>query len=296
MQWFYIRNEERFGPVEEAELFQLARDEKLLSNDLVWNPSMGEQWKPASSIPNLFAAPAIIQPSPTGGTSNRILMERAVQSLRGQWALAVGVTLLYQVIISTPNMIPYIGILFLFLIMGPMLFGWNRFFLKIARHETADIGELFEGFKLFGKTLGAYALMGLFLGLWSLLLIIPGILAASLIPVLGQSSDALVILLPFFILFCFLMAVPVIRAALSYSQLFYILSDHPEMGASEALTRSTQIMMGFKWKKFCLGWRFFGWGLLALFTCGIGFLWLYPYMMTANAQFYDDIRNQIEKP
>jgi len=296
MQWFYIRNEERFGPVEESALFQLAREDKLSPGDLVWNPSMGEQWKPASSIPDLFAAPAIVQPSPSGGTPNRILMERAIQSLSGQWALAVGATLFYQVVMTSVQMLPYIGPIFLFLIMGSFLFGWNRFFLKIARRETADIGGLFEGFKLYGKTLGAYALMCLFLALWSLLLIIPGILAAILIPVLGQSSDALMILVPFFILFCFLMALPVIRAALSYSQLFYILSDHPEMGATEALTRSTQIMMGFKWKKFCLGWRFFGWALLALFTCGIGFLWLYPYMMTANAQFYDDIRNQIEKP
>jgi len=292
MQWFYIQNEKQFGPIEETELFRLAREEKLSSSDLVWNPSMGEEWKPASTIPNLFAAPALVPPSPTGGTLNRILMERAVHSLRGQWALAVGVALLYQVMVSGIQMIPYIGPIFLLLIMGPILFGWNRFFLKLARREGAEVGTLFEGFKLYGRTLGAYALMILFIGLWSLLLTIPGFFAAILIPVLAPSSDNAALLLLILAPFFFLMAIPVIRAALSYSQLFFILSDNPDMHAGEALRRSTQMMMGFKWKKFCLGWRFFGWALLALFTCGIGFLWLSPYMMTANAKFYDDIRNK----
>ena len=58
----------------------------------------------------------------------------------------------------------------------------------------------------------------------------------------------------------------------------------------ELIDRSMQMMDGFKWKKFCLGWRFFGWILLAILTCGIGMLWLTPYMAAANAHFYDDLR------
>jgi len=293
MQWFYIQNENRMGPVEETDFFQLARDGNLSPQDLVWNPSMGEEWKPASSIPKLFITPTVLPP-PTGkgNTPNRLLMEKAVRSLSGNWAIAIGIAVLYQVVVSGVQMVPYIGGLFLLLINGSMLFGLHRFFLKIARGTATEVGDLFDGFKWYGKTLGAYALMILFLGLWSLLMVIPGLFAAIAIPALSQSSEAaMIVLLPFIILFFILMALPVIRASLSYSLLFFILSDHPKMGAYEALSRSTQMMMGYKWKKFCLGWRFFGWTLLALLTCFIGFLWLFPYMSTANAHFYEDVRN-----
>jgi len=294
MQWFYIQNEKRIGPIEETDLFQLAREGNLSPQDMVWNPSMGEEWKPASSVPRLFAPPAVIPPpTGTGNTPNGLLMEQAIRSLRGNWAIAIGLAVLYQVIISSVQFVPYLGGLFVLLINGPMLFGLSRFFLKIARRSPTEVGDLFDGFKWYGKTLGAYALMVLFLGLWSLLLLIPGILAAIAIPALSQSSGtAMGALLPLIILFFILMTLPVIRASLSYSQLFFILSDHPDMGAYEALTQSTQMMRGYKWKKFCLGWRFFGWALLAVFTCFIGFLWLFPYMSTANAHFYEDIRDQ----
>ncbi len=82
----------------------------------------------------------------------------------------------------------------------------------------------------------------------------------------------------------------------AYSQVFFILADLPETGAYDAIQLSTQMMVGFKWKKFCLGWRFFGWALLGILTCGIGWLWLYPYVMTSNAKFYDDIRPGVQNP
>ena len=65
MQWFYIRDGQRIGPVEDGELFRLAREGQLGAGDLVWNPTMGQEWKPASSIPALFApaaaAPAVAE-------------------------------------------------------------------------------------------------------------------------------------------------------------------------------------------------------------------------------------------
>lgn len=50
------------------------------------------------------------------------------------------------------------------------------------------------------------------------------------------------------------------------------------------------ISSGNKWKLFCLGFRFFGWALLCILTLGIGFLWLFPYMIVSFAQFYDDLK------
>ena len=114
---------------------------------------------------------------------------------------------------------------------------------------------MFEGFSSFGRALAAHILIVLFIILWALLFIVPGIIAAY-----------------------------------SYSMTFYILADNPGVGAREAIGLSKEMMKGYKWKFVLLNFRFIGWSLLALLTCGIGFIWLVPYMTTAIAHFYEDIR------
>jgi uncharacterized membrane protein len=291
MPWFYIQNGQRRGPVEEAELFRLAREGHLASDDLVWNPSMGEQWMPASSVPNLFALPATPSPGVPGATPNGDLMRQAIASLRNRWTLAVGVGLLYQVVTSGIQFIPYLGPILVLVIYGPMLLGFNRFFLMIARNQTPDVGQLFDGFKLFGKTLGAYVLICLFIFLWMLPLIVAGIFAGIAVPLIASNSDLGFLLVPVFILLVISGVLLLVRAALAYAQTFFILSDQPALGAYDAIQLSIRMMVGYKWKLFCLGLRFIGWVLLGFLTCGIGLLWVQPYLAVANAHFYDDIRN-----
>jgi uncharacterized membrane protein len=71
---------------------------------------------------------------------------------------------------------------------------------------------------------------------------------------------------------------------------FFILRDNPEIGAMEAIDASKQMMLGNKWKYFCLQCRFLGWALLCVPTLGIGCLWLWPYILASNAKFYEDLR------
>jgi uncharacterized membrane protein len=72
---------------------------------------------------------------------------------------------------------------------------------------------------------------------------------------------------------------------------FFVMADNPGIGAIEAIDRSKKMMRGRRWKLFCLYCRFIGWAVLAvIFTLGIGFLWLEPYMRTSIARFYDDLR------
>jgi uncharacterized membrane protein len=191
-------------------------------------------------------------------TENVVLMRMARESLRGKWGLAIGTFVVYLIIIGSIQVVarffPLAGLLSL-LIVGPFVLGLAIFALSISRDQEARLEQIFEGFNNFGTALGAYLLMLLFTLLWTLLLIIPGIIAA-----------------------------------ISYSLTFYILADDNKIGPMDAIDKSKKMMDGYKWKCFCLGLRFFGLALLCIITLGIGFLWLMPFMQVTMAKFYDDVK------
>lgn len=191
-------------------------------------------------------------------TENVVLMRMARESLSGKWGLAVGTIFVYLLIVGAiqggARIYPASGLIGIIL-AGPMALGLSIFSLALARNQQARFEQIFDGFFHFGTSLAAYLLMVLFVILWTLLLIIPGIIAA-----------------------------------LSYSLTFFILADDPSIGPMEAIDKSKKMMYGFKWKYFCLALRFLGWAILCLFTLGIGFLWLIPYMQVSFANFYDDVK------
>lgn len=94
-----------------------------------------------------------------------------------------------------------------------------------------------------------------------------------------------------------LLIVPGIVKTFSYSMTSFIAIDHPDWTASQCITESRRIMDGNKWRYFCLMFSFIGWYLLLIpavtLPCG-GFaqLFLQPYVLTASAAFYEDIKNR----
>jgi uncharacterized membrane protein len=70
----------------------------------------------------------------------------------------------------------------------------------------------------------------------------------------------------------------------------FILRDNPGMGASDAITASRKMMNGHKAELFALYIGFIGWALLCLPTCGIGYLWLGPYVSASVANFYEELK------
>ena len=185
---------------------------------------------------------------------NRLRMVRARDSLRGQWGLAVSGAAIYALVVFA-NVVPILGALVSLLVAGAMSIGLARFSLAIGRKTPTKLSDIFTGFDTFGVGLGAYLLQALFVMLWCLLLIVPGIIAA-----------------------------------LSYAMTFYIIAEEPALGPLQAIAKSKQLMQGHKWELFCLGLRFVGWSLLCVLSLGVGFLWLLPYMLVTVAHFYDDIR------
>jgi uncharacterized membrane protein len=194
-------------------------------------------------------------------TTNRDLMQQAREALKGRWGLAVGGNVIYIILGMLIQAIPRLGWIGGLIIGGPLLSGWTAFFLSLSRKQEAQLSQLFEGFQNFTRALVTYLLLILFVLLWTVLLIVPGMIAA-----------------------------------LSYSQTFFILVENPQMESLDALRKSKTIMKGNRWKLFFLFWRFFGWCLLGILTLGIGFLWIMPYMQTSLARFYDDLKTEDSPP
>jgi len=187
-------------------------------------------------------------------TTNKELMHQARKTLSGKWGLAILACVIYMLVTGAINKHPGIGSAVSLVISGPLALGLAIFTLSFSRNTKAQVGQLFEGFNNFKTSLIVFLLVTLYVFLWSLLLIVPGIIAA-----------------------------------ISYSQTYYLLADNPTLKPSEALRKSKELMHRAKWKYFCLHLRFTGWFLLSILTCGIGFLWLFPYVQVATAKFYEDL-------
>ena len=87
-----------------------------------------------------------------------------------------------------------------------------------------------------------------------------------------------------------LLIVPGIIVACGLSMTFFIMVDDPNISGMDALQQSWNMMKGQKWNYFCLQFRFIGWILLSILTCGIGFIFLEPYMVAASQNFYRKLR------
>lgn len=83
--------------------------------------------------------------------------------------------------------------------------------------------------------------------------------------------------------------IPGIIAALSYSQTFYLMIDDPSLSGMDALRKSKELMKGHKCEYFLLCLSFIGWAFLAAMTFGIGFIFLLPYMALSQAVYYNNL-------
>jgi len=188
---------------------------------------------------------------------NYELRTAARQALTNKWGMAVVSTLVYMVIVAVAGMIPIVGSLAGIFVGIPLGYGFTVLFLKGFRGEGLAVDKLFNGFKDYGRILGTMFLMGVYTFLWSLLLIIPGIIKSY-----------------------------------SYRLTPFILNDEPELSFNAAIEKSMAMMNGNKMKLFLLDLSFIGWILLAILTLGIGYLWLVPYMATSTAAFYEDLKKE----
>jgi len=143
-------------------------------------------------------------------TTNREIMSNARAALKGKWGLAIGTMLVYMLIICVTGSLKFIGCIISLIIGGPLVVGLYSFFLSLVRKEPGlKIARLFSGFSLFKNAFITYLLVVVFTVLWTLLLIVPGIIAA-----------------------------------LSYAMTFPLLVDNPQLSGREAIKTSKIMMYG----------------------------------------------------
>lgn len=94
------------------------------------------------------------------------------------------------------------------------------------------------------------------------------------------------------LLWSLLLIIPGIVKACSYAMTPYILYDNPKLQGNAAIELSMRMMRGHKMKLCVLYLSFIGWFLLCILTLGIGFLWLKPYVQASKAAFYEDVKEE----
>ena len=147
--------------------------------------------------------------------------------------------------------ISLIGALLRILLINPLNVGCHAFFLRNA-DQPAELSEIKTGFHPYWRSVGALLLRDVFISLWSLLLIVPGIIKAY-----------------------------------SYRMVPYILADDPGISGKEAIDISRQMMDGQKWNAFGLDLSFIGWHLLSCVTFGLaGLFFVNPYVQATDAELY----------
>lgn len=218
----------------------------------------------------------------------RTIREYARRSLKGKWTVAFLCTLLCGNFSFIGGFVPnkfYLSTIFIILLLASGVlfrFGYNDIILKITRSSNVEFSNFFSGYKRALKALGMIILIELYSFLWSLLFMIPGIVAR-----------------------------------IKYSMAYFIWVDNPDIGINEAIEQSINITDGYKWKIFKLYLSFIGWYLLiaipffaimyytdlfrksnlltkncVMSIAAIGSLYLYTYGKTSMGVLYNKLKKR----
>ena len=170
----------------------------------------------------------------------------------------VGIAVITIIIISffVSLIITAIALAVKYFLLVPFEYGCRKFFRKNL-DEPAKLSNIVYVFDSHYKNVVKTAFMrNLFISLWSLLFIVPGIIKAY-----------------------------------EYRMVPYIISEDPNMNYKDALAESKKLMMGNKWKTFVLDLSFIGWDILSLLTWGmLEIFFVAPYKASTEAALYESLK------
>ena len=182
----------------------------------------------------------------------------AKQNLHAQLGILVLTVLIYTGVLSVSNIIPIVTLV----VMGPLAVGLQKVFYRNSMTRNADAGQIFDPFTTqFVESFIAVFMKALFVFLWSLLLVIPGIIKG-----------------------------------LSYAMVEYIMVREPDIKGMDALKKSQDMMNGHKMELFTLCLSFIGWRLVGALTFGIlNIVFTNPYEAATDTELYLALKEQAEQ-
>ena len=179
--------------------------------------------------------------------------QKAQAKMTGNWGTFAIIMLVIMLLESASSVLVVVPLL----IAGPFAYSVTSCSLKVCRGQKIDVENFLDGFRDFARSFVASIINGVLIALWSLLLVVPGIIKS-----------------------------------LEYSMTYYIMLDDPKISANDARKKSMEMMQGHRWELFCLLFSFVGWLLLSILTLGILLLWVQPYMEVAVAEFYRNLKGE----
>ena len=188
------------------------------------------------------------------------LKAAAKEQIRGKIGILFLITLIIAAISAVAGgvlgMVPYLGPVAAAIVVTPAFaLSIVRVYLNVVAGGTPEVGDAFTGFDDFWAAFKVQFLVGLFTYLWTLLLIVPGIIKS-----------------------------------LSYSMSMYVLAENKGKSARECIKESMEMTKGHKWELFMLDLSFFGWALLVVLTAGIASIWVAPYIQATLANAYNALK------
>ena len=194
--------------------------------------------------------------------TNPQLRRAASAQLKGHYTNFVIVTLVYLLIVCACSSVKYASTLLTVLLAFPAAFAFVMMQLDFVRNgENPTVEGLLRTYnkQWYLKTICLQLLMGIYTFLWTLLLVVPGIIKS-----------------------------------ISYAMAPYILADNPEIGCDEAICRSMKMMDGHKMDYFLILLGYVGLTLLSMLLLCIPLLWIMPYYQVVFTNFYLELKNDAE--
>lgn len=204
--------------------------------------------------------------------TNVQIRQEAREAIRGKWLAGVALTLVYGILFGLISSFSVVNVddevvfslltLLAAIVVGyPLTLGYAMVWLNVVRNNThPELKDLFGVFnrRYHRSAMGTLLLQNIYTFLWSLLLIVPGIIKS-----------------------------------MEYAMTPFIVADEPELGCNEAIEKSMAMMRGHRWQLFKIYLGMIGWMILGVFTFYIAWLWIVPYYQMVFAKFYLELKGEV---
>ena len=206
--------------------------------------------------------------------TNVQIRQETCEAIRGKWLAGVVLTLVYGILFGLISSFSVVNVddevvfslltLLAAIVVGyPLTLGYAMVWLNVARNNThPELKDLFGAFnrRYHRSAMGTLLLQNIYTFLWTLLLIVPGIIKS-----------------------------------MEYAMTPFIVADEPELGCNEAIEKSMVMMRGHRWQLFKIYLGMIGWMILGVFTFYIAWLWIVPYYQAVFAKFYLTVKEEEAK-